>query len=417
MYWRFVFFLVLSALNLFAQTNHISVPDSFQNFILITRLDSKLDFIHKISATSVSLTSIAKVYRNESLTVIKCAQNVVDANNDYFIEDELLLVFPNGQLRVLESVARYSGKLKKQTSTYWPTAFTISFDDSYPIGEYTLVYRSVNLKTGVERTALRKFLLDKWDAKRASPITEEKDFWQAIKMYHTDQSPEALMRIFESEHCKMLSDKKGSVNYSTFIFLREAFRKKPFLFDVLSHDFDLSDNAKRENTIVLLSALGEAHRFRDKIMTSDEKKLAESIFSKLLLLISPYENRPSNGYQEMLWGEFYAKGNYAPIEFLLTSFSDIDSAKDFVVALKNGKSMDEIEPEKLFASVRCISSVYSVMRNTDVKLAMSYVDFFVQENAQKYPPEKLKSAFLLVNEFLALHLQQKKNKKLSDSKK
>ena len=407
-FWRVVFFLILSALNLFAQTKHIFAPDSFQNFILITRLDSKLDFVHKISASSVSLTSIAKVYRNESLTTIKCALNVADEKNDYFIEDELLLVFPNGQLRVLESIARHSGKLKKQTSAYWPTAFTISFDDTYPTGEYTLVYRSVNLKTGVERTALRKFLLDKWDVKNTSPITEEKDFWQAVKMYHADQSPEALMRIFESEHCKILSDKKDSINYSTFVFLREAFRKKPFLFDVLSRDFDLSGNGKRKNTIVLFSALGEAHRLRDKIMTSDEKKLAESIFSKLLLLISPYENKPSNGYQEMLWGEFYAKGNYAPIEFLLTCFNDIDSAKDFVVALKSGKSMDEFEPEELFASVRCISSIYSVMRNTDVKLAMSYVDFFAQENAQKYPPEKLKSAFLLVNEYLTLRLQQKK---------
>ncbi len=411
---RSVFFSVCLILffgrSLFAQGADVIEPSSFQSYVVPSRLDDKLDFIYNTSVQSISLTPISKVYRNEFLTIIKLAVNVAAKDADYAIEDELLLIAPNGSLKVLEAVKRHFG-VKKDRALAW--SFVMAFDENFELGEYRFVYRCVNLKTGVERVAISSVVLGEWSSANLSPIVDDKTFWQATKLYHTNQSPELLLRIFNSEHCKILNEKKDAINHNIFIFLREAFRQKSFLYDLLARDFDLASNLKRVNTIVLLTALGEAGKIDSKAMTTEEKTLRANVFNMLFSLVSPYENKASSGFQESLWGEFYAKGNYAPIEFLLKCFDDVDGIKDFVKSLKDGKRIDDFEIEYLRSSVRGLSSFYSIMRNADVKLAMRYIEFYAKEH--NLSNEKINSAFATVKDYLATRAAQKKAKEASSS--
>ncbi len=406
---RLVFFSVclflFSVRCLFAQEADVIEPSSFKSYVVPSRLDAKLDFIDKTSVKSISLTPISKVYRNEFLTIIKLAVNVAVKDADYAIEDELLLIAPDGSLKVLEASTRKFG-VKKERALAW--SFVMSFDEKFELGEYRFVYRCTNLKTGVERTSISSVVLSEWSGANLSPIVDENTFEKAKKIYHTNQSPELLMRIFNSEHCKILNEKKDAINHNTFIFLREAFRQKPFLCDLLARDFDLASNLKRINTIVLLTALGEAGKIDAKPMTAEEKTLRANVFNMLYSLVSPYENKASSGFQETLWGEFYAKGNYAPIEFLLKCFDDVDGIKDFVKSLKDGKSIDDFEIEYLRSSVRGLSSFYSIMRNADVKLAMRYIEFYAKEH--NLSSEKINSAFATVKDYLATRAAQKKDR-------
>ncbi len=390
------------AFNSFAQGSKTVNPSSFKTYVSVLRLASNLDSIKKSSAKTISLPRLKNVYRNEYLTILKIPVSLLGDEKDYAIEDELILVAPNGALKVLEPRTRRAGTLQRDVLAW---SREMIFDDSFQLGEYRFVYRCINLKTGVERVAISSVLLADWQHSSLSGIVDKKEYLGAIKNYHKNQSPESLLRIFNSEHCKIFGKGNSSVDHKTFIFLREAFRQKPFLSDILARDFELASNVKRQNTIILLSALGDAKKLDGKIMTTQENALRANVFQTMFSLVSPYEGKSFVGYTDSLWGEFFAKGNFTPIEHLAMFFDKVDSVKNFVNALKSGKKPTDFQAQELRTPLLALSSYYSIMRNTDVNLAIKYIEFYVKEH--EISAEKIKASFAIVNDYLSAMASKK----------
>ena len=113
---------------------------------------------------------------------------------------------------------------------------------------------------------------------------------------------------------------------------------------------------------------------------------------------------------DLLWGEFYAKGNYAPIERVFHCLDDINSAEIILKCYTQNTSFDNLNPYDVRSGILFISSAYSIMRNASVKLAMSYIDFYVKENPEKFKGNKLKRTFGIVNDYLKIKTQTTKHK-------
>ena len=405
-----VVFVMISFIPLLAAQKKASVPQNdidkeFVSHIIISRLDKNLDFLNKSVSKNMSLSSVTKIYKGEYFSVFPIFANVSGNSNVVY---DIVVRAPSGKIVFVQKGLDSATNKEKNSSVVWSKeAEQLFFEDSSENGTYSVFVVAKDVRTGRISCAEQCFELSKWDILESSPIADKNIFWQTLKNYHTGQSPEVLYNLFCSEHAQMAT--KDELNHLLFIFFREAFRSKPFLIDVLEKKFDFADNYTRLNIISLFSSLAEGYRLRGKVMTNSEKELRQNMFKLQMSISSPYEDGSfSTIVADLLWGDFYAKGTYLPIERSMFHISDLDTAEKMVKHIKQGKSLADYNPNDLRAGIMFITCAYSLMRNASAKLAMCYVDFYVSENKDKITVEKFKRTFKLVSEYLEARQPKKK---------
>ncbi|MBO5255163.1 MAG: hypothetical protein J6B07_04990 [Opitutales bacterium] len=398
-------FVPLLAVQKKASVSQNDVDKEFVSHIIISRLDKNLDFLNKSVSKNMSLSSVTKIYKGEYFSVFSIFANV--SGNGSVVYD-IVVRAPSGNIISVKKGVSIETNKERNPSVVWSKeAEQLFFEDSSESGIYSVFVIAKDVRTGRTSCAEQYFELSEWDILESSPIADKNVFWQTLKNYHTGQSAEILYNLFCSEHAQMAT--KDELNHLLFMFFREAFRSKPFLIDVLEKKFDFADNYTRLNIISLFSSLAEDYRLRGKVMTNSEKELWQNMFKLQLSISSPYEvGSFSTVAADLLWGDFYAKGTYAPIERSMFYISDLDTAEKMVQHIKQGKSLADYNPDDLRTGVMFITCAYSLMRNTSAKLAMCYVDFYVSENKDKITAEKFKQTFKLVGEYLEARQPKKK---------
>ncbi len=380
----------------------------FKSFLVVSRLDKNIDFLHKTVLKNISLSSVNKLYKNEYFSVFPVFINVANGEDVVF---DLIVRSPENNAVVFHKKGVVANKHLNLSDTVVSveSAFEMCFDNSMPSGQYTALIIAKNLKTSKVSYFQEQFELAEWTSADFTAIEKSKDFWQTLRNYHNSQSPDILCKLFGSSHGQIISN--GEINYTLFMFFREALRTKPCLIDLFDKNFDLLDNNTRKNVVMAFASLGDAYRLRGKVLTSEEKLLQDKILTSQLNIMSPYEKVFAGlSTIDLLWGEFYAKGNYAPIERVFYCLDDINSAEIILKCYTQNTSFDNLNPYDVRSGILFISSAYSIMRNASVKLAMSYIDFYVKENPEKFKGNKLKRTFGIVNDYLKIKTQTTKHK-------
>ncbi len=389
-------FLIVAQLTVGQSNQNKSKKDEansdFISFLIVSRLETNLDFLHKAIVKNMSLKSVNKIYKNEYFSIFPLFLDVFDNEDVVF---DIVVRSPDNNVVFHKKGIQAKERTNILNSFVIPkSAFEIYLDDSAPTGIYTALVIAKNSKTKKVSYFQDNFVVAEWTSTNFTPIEKSKDFWNILCNYHNNQSPIILCNLLGSPHGQIIS--KGKINHTFFIFFREALRKKPFLIELFDKNFDLLDNNTRKNVVMAFASLGESYRFRNKKLTSEEKSLQTQILTSQFNIISPYEKTFAGLHTiDLLWGEFYAKGNYTPIERTLQYLNDINSAE----ALSKGNIV-ALSPLEIHSGILFISSAYSIMKNASVKLAMSYVDFYVKENPEKFKENKLKRTFDIVNEYL-----------------
>ena len=111
----------------------------------------------------------------------------------------------------------------------------------------------------------------------------------------------------------------------------------------------------------------------------------------------------------MLWGEFFAKGNYRPIEKMFSYLADYDSVKDFFERIKRGEKIDtknEQQRKDAIKNARFLAAAFSLSSNLKVPLVASFADFYLSKNKEKFTIQNLKDAFTLLREYSAFKREQ-----------
>lgn len=370
-------------------------------YVVPTRQNENLDFIQKVPSGKIVFNAQKKAYKGEFLTVVPFVLNAADGGGKYDVEYSFKMVSPIGRESVFAQNRRIAGGLKSGKSVLWlPEKVQIMFEKSDDWGAYKLVLDVKNNLTGKVSRVENELFLIPWTWQNTSPIAGESDYWNNIKLYNLSPSPEALARIYFAPYTRILSD-SGALDFTQYMFFREAFRSKPFLLDVLLQKFDTMGNGERLNTIMLFAALGELPRLEKMSLTDSEKSLLENAFAVVVSIVSPYEKVGGRKLESLLWGEFYARGNYAPIERMFGYISDYDSARDFVEKLKNGADVSALGEAKLRSDVLFLQTALSMMQNLELKLAAGYMDYYLATHKGSYSVGDLRKAFLLVKDYIS----------------
>lgn len=398
-----ILFLALSALFASAQTqtDTAAAPqknDAPEAFVFATRQNENLDFVACVPPNRLTVSSAYKIYRNEYITIFAFLAKIADADCKYDFVYSLYMIAPDGSKSDVIKNKRVVGKLAQRGELLFLTGtLYLMFENSDALGEYKF---EIEVKTPEGRAICEKthkiVLADADFA--AEKFEKPKDFFAALQKYSEDAAPERLYSLYKSEHANIVSKRSG-VNKTMLVFFREAFRAKPFLLERLAAEFDAASEGERQNGILLFASLGELKRLDAKKLSESEKSLKDVSFSALAAINSPYEKPFSAGSFDMLWGEFYAKGNYAPIEKIMSFFAYEESARTFLDALKSG-THKQLDKKTTLEAAEFFSATYSVLRNIKTRLAAAYIDFYIIKHPSEFPAGKIKRNFDLCVEYL-----------------
>ena len=377
---------------------------------LIFATRQKGDFITNVPPNRITIHHSSTYYKNEHISVLPILVNVAGDDCKYNVEYSFKLVSPKGDEQYIAKAKKISGKLNdKNEILFLPENLRILYENSDEFGKYNFVLSGKNLNTNENFEETLTITLAEFPKGSAVAYPEKRDFDEAFKNYHKEQKPETLRNLFASEHSPVFKE-NGSLNHATLVFFREAFREKPFLFDILEAEFDTATDNVRMKTILLFASLGENKRLEKKIMTQKEKTVFENAFRLLISIKSPYEEESGLGAQDMLWGEFFAKGNYRPIEKMFSYLQDYKSAKAFVERLKRGEKIDtkdEQQRKDAVKNARFLAAAFSLSSNLKVPLVANFADFYLIKNKKTFTIQNLKDAFTLLREYVQFKNAQK----------
>lgn len=398
-----ILFLTFSALLAAGRTQAetpASAPqknDAPETFVFATRQNKNLDFVACVPPNRLAISSAYKIYRNEYITVFAVLAKIAGADCKYDFVYSLRMIAPDGSKDDVIKNKRIEGRLAQRKELLFLTdTLYLMFENSDALGEYKF---EIDVKTPDGRAICEKthkIVLANPDF-AAEKFETPKDFFAALQKYSEDAAPERLYWLFKSEQANIVS-KRGGVNKTMLVFFREAFRPKPFLLEKLAAEFDAASERERQNAILLFASLGELSKLDGKRLSDSEKSLKDVSFSALAAINSPYEKPFSAGSFDMLWGEFYAKGNYAPIEKIMSFFAHETSARAFLDALENG-THKQLDKKTTLEAAEFFSATYSVLRNRKTR-ATAYVDFYILKHPSDFPEGKIKRCFDLCIEYV-----------------
>ena len=379
-----------------------------QTFLFLSRQSSNMDFVWRVPPNKITFNTVKKVYKNEYLNVFTAFANMCEPDGSYNITFSVSLVSPDGKENLIEKQRRISGK-SAGNFVIAGGCTTLLMEDSDALGGYK--FRITAESASGKKSALETdFTLADFDA-IPEEFPDKKTYAQAVQKYNATFAPELLYSLYKSKFNNTISPQSG-INYAQYMFFKEAFKTKPFLARKIAEEFDTATNAERLNDIILLTALGEAKLISGKEMTDSEKSLVNAAFSAVVAIPSPYEKTFAPHAFELLWNEFYARGNYAPVEKTMSYLKYEDAAKSFVEHYKVG-TLKTLDKKTSADALKYLSAALSLLGNYREKLAGAYVDYYRASN--KMTPEKLSESWKLCAEFFKIKKQKQQEVQAAQS--
>ncbi len=370
-----------------------------QTFLFLSRQSSNMDFVWRVPPNKITFNTVKKVYKNEYLNVFTTFANMCEPDGSYNIAFSVSLVSPDGKEIFIEKQRRISGK-SAGNFVIAGGCTTLLMEDSDALGGYKFKITAESA-SGKKSALETDFTLADFDA-IPGEFPDKKTYAQAVQKYNATFAPELLYSLYKSKFNNTISPQSG-INYAQYMFFKEAFKTKPFLARKIAEEFDTATNAERLNDIILLTALGEAKLIGGKEMTDSEKSLVNAAFSAVVAIPSPYEKTFAPHAFELLWNEFYARGNYAPVEKTMSYLKYEDAAKSFVEHYKEG-TLKTLDKKMSADALKYLSAALSLLGNYREKLAGAYIDYYRASN--KMTPEKLSESWKLCAEFFKIKKQK-----------
>ena len=379
-----------------------------QTFLFLSRQSPEMDFVWRVPPNKITFNTVKKVYKNEYLNVFTAFANMCEPDGSYNITFSVSLVSPDGKENLIEKQRRISGK-SAGNFVIAGGCTTLLMENSDALGGYKFKITAESA-SGKKSALETDFTLTDFDA-IPKEFPDKKTYAQAVQKYNATFAPELLYSLYKSKFNNTISPQSG-INNAQYMFFKEAFKTKPFLARKIAEEFDTATNAERLNDIILLTALGEAKLISGKEMTDSEKSLVNAAFSAVVAIPSPYEKTFAPHAFELLWNEFYARGNYAPVEKTMSYLKYEDAAKNFVERYKAG-TLKTLDKKTSADALKYLSAALSLLGNYREKLAGAYIDYYRASN--KMPPEKLSESWKLCAEFFKIKKQKQQEAQAAQS--
>lgn len=345
----------------------------------------------------------AELYKNDVAYYLASAVAVVENDGDEFELKYKIYAGKVGEPLKKAYEETFKGKLEnKQLIVNFPTTIKYMFEDSDEYGDYEFRLEVENLKTGERAEAKTPVKLAKW--KKPEPIKDGEELNKAMAQYNSSFNPKIIYAIFTSPHMSY-SDNKGNFAYAVYGFTKTAFTRNKFLLTELEKDFPKADKIQRKNTIQLFEMLGEGYRLKG--LDKSEQGLRDSMWD-VVTSIPKTDSIPDSGAAlDILWGEFFASGEYPPIEkIILCAINNSANCIKFSELICAGKNVkDEMSDIESFMGATAISACWSLLSNYNTNsLAKKYISWSLS-NIPKEHMDAFNSALNATTKYLS-HMRQ-----------
>lgn len=399
--------LVFSLLFSFATSLFSQKDENLENAMQVIDKANKKDFLtlfyytlsdfdaswwFRVPKDAFEIKEVKEVYTMENFSIFPIFLNVSEkAGDEYKIHFTCSIISPDKTEEKIDALDNtFSGKAPPPTAALeFPTGILAYFEAQDAYGSYSYKIDVENLLTGKKASFSRKINHIEW--KSPTPAKTEEEFAKAFHEYSQTFEPQLLYSIFTSDLLNFRQ--QGSfhgLNPLFYSFMKHAFLRHAFLFEKLRGDFKNLSPKAQENTFLLL-AFTKQKPIDEKTLNETQKILQEAIFENYKIEDNPYTcDKISNpAYNDLLWGEFFATGNYPPIRRILDVLGYLDEAAYARKVLGGTINPSLVDEEKFKQGMANITAAWSLVSNSENKLVSSYVNWAMEYDMQKNLLDKI----------------------------
>ncbi len=292
---------------------------------------SSMDCFFRMLPNDVFFLNQHKAYMGESFRYLPLFDFVVENNgDDYNLECSMYMTkLDTGDMepkrQVLLDKYVIEGKIyHKEYTLFFPTDMFLSFSPTDEFGLHRIDFEVYNTVTKERVFTQSEVLFEEWKTPDFDLTKEEIDSF--IFAYNTNFDKQRMYASLLSKGLNFYK-KTGYNGFNPMLisYYKHTFLDNRFLLDILYDEFKYMDTQKRQKVIMLNAFLG-VNPFAKELLTSEELIFQNYIEGEFDFNLDPYEGELRDSFSfEILWGEFFARGNYRPLERLMELFKHDDA--------------------------------------------------------------------------------------------
>ena len=356
--------------------------------LLATTLQStSLDWWFAVpSNTGPQLNLASEVFRGQKLCILPLVHGyALDAEKNFDLEYDLTVRYPDGKVKPAAEKIPMKGFAANPQNIELPKSFAVFvFEQSDPDGLYEFALQLRDKVSGKQISKKRSIKLLPWSA-LDEPVLDKEKLKKDIFTYYRAPDARRLWQAFLSEDTTFWqNDAPDGINYAVSSFYKNAFSVQPDLFGQLVAYFGKATPKQRLNIIHLDYLLGE-NKISDGLL-SDEERSYRNQLKNLPAWPDPYKAIAHAGDLDVLWGEFFATGDYRPIRRLVDAFE--------YASFLNAPASDKAGQYK---SAIFKAALWSLQSNAErIELVRQYLGCVLETEGKKLPGSSRKVLWLLL---------------------
>ncbi|MDP0496406.1 MAG: hypothetical protein Q7Q73_09385 [Verrucomicrobiota bacterium JB024] len=335
----------------------------FEALFFATLQDPSLDWWTYIPPnTGPYIQSVSKLYRGQQFILLPFAVHYErDADSRYAFTYSIRQTIPAQDAVVLMSGIESDGVSPSPFFLIPMMRYPIiTMEESDPYGTYGFAFEVEDTLSGQRASKEVTFELIPWE--NPEPLADQRAISEGMLEFYRNHDPKWLFAAYQSPALDMVQDHTPTgYNSSSLYFFKSAFEHNKFLLPHLRAAFADNNEQQRLNTLLLLAVLGEPP-MPDEVLSQTERDYQADC--RTLKLPDPYGPIQTPDQLDMLWGEFFATGTYAPIEHLVTALNLKPYGDAFKKMKEEGKRPETDEERRdVRLGLTFGAAVWSLMAN------------------------------------------------------
>lgn len=341
----------------------------FDAQLIASTIDADMDAWHKMPKDAIAqLTSINKVRFGEKFSIFPLVRNAtINKDGKFKIKYTISATAPDGKILTIVDSASYEGTKKTSHDILaCPDVIDIKLDSQYQKGIYTFTIAVLDELAKKNVSNSTKVEIVDWIVPTQIDSTEILD--KTFYTFHLKPSAELLYSMFFSTKLSLLKrNAPYQLNFMMLGFFKAGFLHYDFLIDEIVKNFANLKPDERSKAILLMRITGKKP-INEKLLTQIEIKYQQNL--QKTNIPNPYEHWDkvlAPAQIDMLWGEFYANGNYKPVRRIMNLLINSKEAK-FVEQLIKQKRRPKTakETNQFTMGMLHILSIKSLLRNANM---------------------------------------------------
>ena len=372
---------------------------------VMVNLTDQLNFV--MPNRGLQITTVSKVERLQPFSFNVAIGIKKTLEHELKLTGDVIVTAPDGkQNTILKDKELFALPAGAKGIIFSKSFIFVSFDPPDKNGKYQF---SVTLKDASGKVKKQSAEVELVDSITDFRMMDSKEFSKFLTFYYVKPQPERLLaalNYFLSEGITELRTKNRAKQALPVLWsFAHIFRRNPQFFDELAK-MSGKDKPKDQYLAILFYNIGK--EFTDSYKAKINPHILKQISRYKKPLISDNEEVRFPQQLDLLWGEFFAAGKFAPVKRIVSALQKkpeltIQEAKAISAS---GKKLTKAQGRQLINNVTRTAAVWSLQSNTRHPVIRFYLETIYAKKL--YPDEQ---AALLLSGILKNAKSTKKGNK------